>query len=306
MRARKPASISKAGAILARVSSMRWFSLLVSRCAVLAGITLAGLLSTGPVLAQDAPQQLEHLQVVGRRDLDQMPLANFVKASQAFAQRRDLAPGATLRFVVVPRDATVPLSSIKLAIDDPHRHDVSGDIAVPMADDGSFTLPAEVTSQASDGALLRSNQPAGSLHWRPLVETPGQPEDTRRLGDLRLECQAKEAGRLNRPDLPFFARIFGGSEISECASDDEHFFLAPAPLASVILDDGSRQLEIEPDRVAESSAGRLIPRTYHLFEDGWRQRSYSPPLGDMSWPNDTLVRFHYLDPSSPASQPSQH
>jgi hypothetical protein len=244
--------------------------------------------------AQDAPQQLEPASVVGRRNLDQMPLADFAAATHAFAAGHQLAPNAQLRFVVIPRDVNLPISSIKLVIDDPDRRDAAGDVAITLADDGSFTLPQETAGVTSSNAVVRSNQPAGTLHWRPLVVTPSQPANTRRLGE--------EAGRLNRPDLPFLARIFGGSSVSECASDDEHFFLAPAPVSSVLLDDGQKQREIAPDRVAESSAGRLIPRTSHLFEDGWRERSYSPPLGDDSWPNDTLVRFQYRTGATTTSQ----
>jgi hypothetical protein len=252
-------------------------------------------LQAGSALGQTAPPTLDQETVVGRREVDQMPLENFRAASRAFAAGHNLAPDANLRFVVIPRDPELPMARVKLKIDDPQQHPgdraSTSDMAIELADDGSFTLPDDTRAPA--GTVVRSNQPAGSLHWRPLVVTPGEPANTRRLGDLRLECQAKEAGQLNRPDLPFFARIFGGSSISECASDDEHFFLAPASLASVVLDDGKRQLEIAPDRLAESSTGRLMPRTYHLFEDGWRERSYSPPLGDASWSNDTLLRFHY-------------
>jgi hypothetical protein len=255
----------------------------------------------GPVLGQSATQDLEHATVLGRRDLDQMPLANFLAARRAFTDGHNLAPDASLRFVVIPRDAHLAISRVRLTIEDPAGAEGTRGLELPLAADGSFTLPDEAAFLSRD-AMVRSSQPAGSLHWRPLVVTPGEPADTRRLGDLRLECQAKEAGRLNRPDLPFLARVFGGSSVSECASDDEHFFLAPAALSSVTLDDGKRQLEIAPDRVAESSSGRLIPRTYHLFEDGWRERSYSPPLGDAGWSNDALVRFHY---SASALQSSQ-
>ena len=290
------------GAILAGNRIMSRSCLLPRNSFLIATVATVAALLAGPALAQHDTQQLDQVSVVGHRDADQMPLESFRAAARAFVLGRDLAPAATLRFVVIPRNARLPISSIKLVLDDAERRDSGDDINITLADDGSFTLPTSVLKQASSSVVVRSNQPAGSLHWRPLVVTPGEPADTRRLGDLRLECQAKEAGRLNRPDLPFFARIFGGSEVSECASDDEHFFLAPASLASVMLDDGQKQHEIAPERVAESSTGRLLPRTYHLFEDGWRERAYAPPLGDVTWSNDTLVRFEY---NASATQTSQ-
>jgi hypothetical protein len=253
-----------------------------------------------PAWAAEDGQRLDAVTVVGKRDVEQMPLSSFSKAAQAFAADHVRAPEATLRFVVMPRDLRVPIASIHLLIEDPRSPQLAP-IPIPLAADGTFTIP-ELHVPLSEDAMVRSNQPVGSLHWRPLVMTAGEPADARRLGDLRLECEAKEAGRLNRPDLPFFARVFGSSA-SECASGDEHFFIAPSALAGVTLDDGTRQVDIAPDRVAESSNGRLIPRSYHLYEDGWRDRAYSPPLGDLSWSDNTLVRFHYLaGPPTASSQ----
>jgi hypothetical protein len=247
-----------------------------------------------------APQSLDSATVIGRASLAQMPVASFVAATQAFLEGKSHAPTASLRFQVMPRSAAEPISAIKLHLEDPDANPPLEPIPIEVEADGSFVLPA-VDRALSPAAVIRANLPENALHWRPLVVSAGEPDDVRRMGDLRLECIAKEAGRLNRPDLPFFARLFGGSSASECDSDDEHFFLARAPLQAVTLEDGSKTMNIEPDRVGESSAGRVIPRAYHLFEAGLRERAYSPPLGDATWSDDTLVRFHYVEPSTTAS-----
>jgi len=146
---------------------------------------------------------------------------------------------------------------------------------------------------------VRSNFPAGTLHWRPLVATPGVPNDARRLGDLRLECEIKEAGGLNRPDIPFIGRIFGNPGIKECFTDDEHVFLAPAPLRDVVVESTQNQVRLPASRIAESSNGAALPRLYTVFEPYLRPRAFSPPLQDRTLSNDALVRFQFVDGSQP-------
>lgn len=258
-----------------------------------------------PSQAADVPdaatQTLQTATVIGHASRAQMPVASFLAASRAFDEARVHAPAATLQFQVMPRSAAQPIRAIRLFLEDPDADPPLEPVPVELANDGTFTLP-RIDRQLTAAAVIRSNLPEDALHWRPRVVSANLPPDVRRMGDLRLECIAKEAGRLNRPDLPFFARVFGSSSVSECASDDEHFFIAPAALQGVTLDDGSKQKEIAPDRVGESSDGRVIPRSYHLFEAGWRERAYSPPLGDATWPDDTLVRFHYLARSTASAQ----
>ena len=111
-----------------------------------------------PALADGQHESLEQATVVGKRDVDEMPLASFSKAREAFALGRAHAPNASLRFVVIPRNANEPMLNIHLLIEDP-RHSDLAPVKVALADDGSFTLPRHRRRlvERSDGAL----QPAG-------------------------------------------------------------------------------------------------------------------------------------------------
>jgi hypothetical protein len=249
-------------------------------------------LAFGAVPFAAPPEHLNPVTIEGSRERDEMPLSRFIAGEKMFAEQKSMAPTATLRFMIVPRDPQLSLDRIDLTLIDPNAPKDHRSIEIPFDAQGVFDIPA---GNFSRDTMIRSSLPPNSLHWRPLVQTPGVDPDARRLGDLRLECVVKEAGELNRPDLPFFSRLFGGGSISECNSPDQHLFLAPRALAGATLQNGTHQAPIDADRLKESSEKRLVPRTYYVFEEGWRPRAYSPPLGDASWPDDTLVRFTYLN-----------
>lgn len=230
-------------------------------------------------------------------DAERMPYADFISGMDAFERDHGLAPDATLRFTVIPRDRSIDPGTLSLRLVDPHETDLPA-IDIPVDSRGNFDVPRVDTLIGKD-AEIRANLPAGTLHWRPLVATPNVPNDARRMGDLRLECEVKEAGGLNRPDIPFIGRIFGNPGIKECYTDDEHVFLAPAPLSGVVLEGSDHQVLLQPERIGESSRGAVLPRMYTVFESYLRPRAFSPPLGDATLPNDALVHFEFSATSQP-------
>ena len=69
--------------------------------------------------------------------------------------------------------------------------EVAGDsLAIPLkvGPDRTFTLERNPVA-LKENAQVMPNRKAGTMTWRADVRTPGLPPNTRRLGDLRLECE---------------------------------------------------------------------------------------------------------------------
>jgi hypothetical protein len=137
------------------------------------------------------------------------------------------------------------------------------------------------------------------------VRTPGLPADVRRLGDLRLECLVgMEAGLVSH-----YPSLFG--RIMDLLEDPQEFcsratvpylFFADRPLFSVTLHAGERKQTLS---VAQLYAGFAVGRTPkedlpYCDCEVLLDRAYTLPLGDRSWPDDTLVQFQYMDAPAPA------
>ena len=107
----------------------------------------------------------------------------MIAGVELFEKRHQLAPTATLRFKLLPRNRQTNMRDIELQ--------VAGDsFATPLdvAPDHTFVLPREQIGLKEDASVL-PNRKAGTMTWRAEIRTPGLPPDTRRLGDLRLECE---------------------------------------------------------------------------------------------------------------------
>src|SRR6185312_1814177 len=117
---------------------------------------------------------------------DEKTLAQLLRARDAFDRHHALAPDATLAFRLYARLDPADLPRLRLFfVDGRHRTEV------PLDDHQRFALsPAWTPANAARGALLQTNLPDGAVAWKVDIRTPGLPDDRRRLGDLRLECEA--------------------------------------------------------------------------------------------------------------------
>jgi hypothetical protein len=175
----------------------------------------------------------------------------------------------------------------------------SFEIPVDVAADHTFTL-ARDRKALRENASVRPNRKKQTMTWRADIRTPGLPPNTRRLGDLRLECQVgMEADLVSNVRSSFdWLALLAEKATDYCnAPDNKYLFFADRPLWSVTLISGARR-EILP--VARLYAGASN-------DPGWKanlpycdcevllDRSYFMPLGDRSWPDDTLVELEYMD-----------
>lgn len=259
--------------------------------------TLAALCA--PAWALCAPQQAPAAQVVvvqATLDADEVPYARFMKGMAVFEQNRQLAPAATLRFRLYPRARDASFDGLVLTL-------AGGghDMRIELDAHQGFTLP-NLPELARAGALVMTNKKSGSYAWRVDIRTPGLPPNTRRLGDLRLECKVDMKGAELRRIVrnPSLAALSAVDDPCTYRSFENPFF-AERPLFNVTLVWGTRRESLAAEWLYANSARHLPEAVYALAD--WRytrDRQYVPPIADRSWPDDTLVEFEYMDDETDA------
>ena len=261
-------------------------------------VTVALSLACTAVHAQEkAPTEtvLPSVTATATRDPVEKSYRKIIKGMDLFEERkRILAPNATLRFKLLPRQPGTDMNGITVEI-------VGDTVALPIfvARDRTFTL--ERNQKALDeNAAVMPNRKASSMTWRTEIRTPGLPPNTRRLGDLRLECLVGNEAGLVSNSLAIFGQIasmFVGANEYCGRVDSQYLYFSERPLFGVTLVAGSRREALSIDKLYAGASYDtnlkadlpycdcqvLIDRTYFL------------PLGDRSWPDDTLVEYEYMD-----------
>jgi len=231
------------------------------------------------VMAQSDTEQppsepTKQVTVAGSKDPDWKPYRKMLDGIDAFDHYHSLAPQARLKFILRPQQPQLTASDLKLRI-------VGGNvnIEVPIAADLTFSVPRD-ESAAKDDADLRLSTKKGLFRWRPDIHTAGIPVGTRRLGDLRLECEVRWA--IDKFDASLIKLAYLVPLGGVChTSRSRVFYSTNAPITSATLVSGSRRENFPAERLDAKDRAR-----------------YSPPLHDQSWPDDTLVEFEFAMPNN--------
>ena len=149
-----------------------------------------------------------------------------------------------------------------------------------------------------------TNRKAGSLAWRPEVRTPGLPDHTRRLGDLRLECTLYFSVDFLRARKKAGPRwLEDACDVLEKWADDPYPKIADGPLFNVTLVFRVAAGALPSGNVVRAwRAVAGIPAFGNASVTDWfylRDRVYRLPRPDPAWPDDTLVVFEYMDEDAP-------
>ncbi|TFW31234.1 hypothetical protein [Duganella callida] len=221
-----------------------------------------------PASAQDSDPNVAAVVVSSSKDPDWKTYRAFSAGLDVFDEQRRLAPAATLRFVLLPKAAQASLKDIKLRI--------AGDdfsIPVPVAQDGTFSVPRSEQASKGDADLMLNRRP-GTFRWRPDIRSPGVPANARRLGDLRLECAVRWA--IEQYETPYLIRKLFYAAGQPClTSKIKVDYMAPRPIAAMYLVSGERRTRLADD----------------LLEEGGKV--YVVPVHDQSWPDDALLEFEF-------------
>jgi hypothetical protein len=210
---------------------------------------------------------------------------------QVFADNRQLAPDAVLRFRLYPRARDASFTGLVVTL-------VAENTEMPVELDAneSFTLPMDARLVAQDPVVM-TNKKAGTYAWRVDIRSPGLPSGTRRLGDLRLECRVDMKGAELRHMVrnPSILAIVAVGDPCTHRTFQNPFF-ADQPVFNVTLVDGTRRESIAGPWMYANSARLLPEAAYSLVDWGYtRDRQYIPPIADASWPDDTRLEFDYMD-----------
>ena len=255
-------------------------------------LTLALAMACAAAWPQKRPDALPSVTISAKanRDPVEKSYRQMIRGMDLFERRRALAPDAPLRFKLLPRNRDTDMRNIRL--------DVVGnsvEMRVPVAADDTFVLQRDRLALAED-AKVTPDRKTGSMTWRTEIRTPGQPPQTRRLGDLRLECEVGMEAGLVSNNRSLLERIFGArwDTPDYCKQKEPRYlFFSDQPLFSVSLVAGPRR---ETLPVAQLYAGasddpKINEELRYCDCEVLLDRSYFLPLGDPSWPDDTLVEF---------------
>lgn len=224
---------------------------------------------------EDKAVVAQAVEVNGIKDQDWKRYRVMLNGLDAFEKHHALAPNAVQKFILRPRQADVQLTGVtlRLASDD-------YSLPIPLAEDGTFSLPRDAKAKEQDSELL-INRKKALFRWWPYVRSPQLTVNQRRLGDLRLECEMFWA--VNYDDAPFFlrnlVRAFGGP----CASKKVaiSFPVDFQGIKSATLIQGERRLVLPLDA---------------------KMSSFSAPLFDQSFADDAIIEIDYEDNSTPRNQ----
>lgn len=203
------------------------------------------------------------VQISATRDPELKSYRQLLKGLNAYDAHLARAPDSVFRFLLIPQKPDVSLHDVGLRI-------VSDDssIPIPVANDGGFTLPRDEKAEAGNADLL-TNQKKGSFRWRPEVRSAGLTANTRRLGDLRLECEIRWA--VEYDELPFLRRNMFRAAGGPCHSSMiTVIYSSPFKSGAATLVSGERRMALT------------------LTADGQR---YSVPLHEQSWSDDAVIMF---------------
>ena len=249
--------------------------------------------ATAPAASDPAEQQVEVTAALpGARD--EKTLSQLLAARDAFERHHALAPDATLAFRLYARLDASDLDRLRLFLVDGKQR-----TEVPLDEHQRFALSPDWTGH---GALLQTNLPDGAVAWKVDVRSPGVPDDRRRLGDLRLECEADTFhGNLQRGlRTPVSAILDASDEL--CLLDGAEAWFAERPIFGVTLVEGERRRTL-PYAYLHGSTGTMALAALFDWPYALRDRTYFLPLEDRSWPDDTQVVFDAMDDPQPEPAP---
>lgn len=225
-----------------------------------------------------AEEATPSVEVQGVKNPDMRSYRAVVAGLEAFEKHHALAPAVPeLRFRLAPRNGEDAAASATSAADPLYLRIVGNGepIPVPVAADGTFTIP-RVESAIDDDADLILNRKKGVLKGRPEVRTPGLPDNVRRLGDLRLECQVmvaiakKEVGLMLTLFVNTVAMTTNWCDMSFNKKKVNFWFASLRPLDGAEIVQGERRVTLDA----------------HDF-------SFQAPIAEAEWSDDARIELRY-------------
>jgi len=232
----------------------------------------AALMCAAVAQAQDEVA-MQRVEVPGEFSTEQS-YRRMLRGVEEFESMRAKAPQATLRFRMYGTEREVKAATLRLALEGesvklPLEHDA----------DASFALPLNEAARKEDAALV-ANRRSGSVFWKPYVSTAGLAPDTRRLGDLRVQCKVTYASGLQHSNR-LLTWVLGS-----CGPKTPFYFLGDREIFAVTVKAPGRERQL---------FGLMMPAEAAGTGKNLRSRYFHPPIEEERWPDDSLVQIHYVD-----------
>lgn len=223
-------------------------------------------LQTFAAYAQEdaAKDPSNRVEISNYHDPELRSYAQMLKGLRAYRDNHRLAPDSELYFILVPKSKRVGVQdlSMRLASDDTS-------IPIPVDSTGKFKLPL-LEQKRDDEYDLILNKPKGLFLIRPYVKSANLPEDEKRLGDLRLECEVRWAIEKQDVSMVFRAYVNMFSSGNPCTSRYVNVgFYPPEGIDGVTLDTPQKTISLK----------------VHAYT------TYSLPLWDKDLSDDRLIRY---------------
>ena len=215
-----------------------------------------------------------------------------------FDRHHKLAPQAELKFKVFARKSEQDLDQAALTL-------IGKFERTPVVLDQQHRFALDPAWRRLDGNTeLRSRLPEGRLAWRTDIRTPGLPPNTRRLGDLRLECMTAGVGGLARraggrydPEVPILETRQPCLLTPQIMS-----YIAERPVFGITLVHGERRVSLNYFQLHGTGDGRYSQADLNNYDWGHllRNHMFRLPEFSASWPDDALVVLEFMDsPDAP-------
>ncbi len=246
---------------------------------LLALVSLLGLpyFSSAEEVKAETPVQTIEVASQGATESNFRSYRHFKFGLDEFDRYHQLAPQGELKFRL--NSLIKPGMTFKRATVHLERGDLK--IALPLAKDGTFTIPQNEEAAKKNAEVIVKTYDIGAVMWMLEVRSPHVPSYAYRLGDLRLECHVYQA--IAEPGIP--RRQRRSFRIPELCDAQDRVWINNRPMPPV------KTLVISyGDRSELFNLGR-----YRLDESSVEIMLNPMPGTDIPWPDDAVLQFVLAD-----------
>ncbi|WMW80113.1 hypothetical protein RF679_15890 [Undibacterium cyanobacteriorum] len=162
--------------------------------------------------------------------------AQMLKGLLAYQEKHALAPNSELYFILIPKNRNVKTEGVTMRLASDEKS-----IPIPIDASGKFQLPL-LELKHDDEYDLIMNRPKGQFYIKPYVKSANLAEDTKRMGDMRLECQVRWAIEKQDVSVVFstYVKLMSSGNPCEARAVAVYFF-APIGVESVSFEKSSKK-----------------------------------------------------------------
>lgn len=189
------------------------------------------------VAAGNASEDISQVKVSALKDPELRSYAQLYKGLKVYSEKQNLAPDSELFFILIPKSKSANLRDLKMRL----ASDESS-IDIPIDASGQFKLPM-LETKSDDEYDLILNMPKGQFLIRPYVKSANLPEDSKRVGDFRLECQVRWAIEKQDVSVVFstFVKLLASGNPCTARTIDVGFY-APYGVETISLNTATQKL----------------------------------------------------------------